>query len=87
MIKNFYSQVKDCDTNNLSNDDLAKFVKNACNTYNETKSTDNKSMQYLHALKILTNFDFTTIDQRHSNLKEPQFDIRIINSYIKLALL
>lgn len=70
LIKNFYSQVKDCDANNLSNDDLAKFVKNACNTYNETKSTNNKSMQYLHTLKILINFDFTAIDQLHSNLKD-----------------
>lgn len=70
LIKNFHSQVKDCDTNNLSNDDLAKFVKNACNTYNEAKSTNDKSMQYFHALKILTNFDFTAIAQRHSNLKD-----------------
>lgn len=70
LIKNFYSQVKECDANNLSNDDLVKFVKNACNTYNETKSTNNKSMQYLHALKILMNFDFTAIDQRHSNFKD-----------------
>lgn len=27
-------------------------------------------MQYLHALKKLTNFDCTAIDQQHSNLKD-----------------
>ncbi|MCC8483334.1 MAG: hypothetical protein LN561_02045, partial [Rickettsia endosymbiont of Labidopullus appendiculatus] len=75
LIKALYDQIKENNVNNLTEEELDQFVKKACD---EAKSTDGFSMKHTHALRILSKFDFSKIDEEYSCIQK-----QLTNSYEK----
>ncbi|WP_238375478.1 hypothetical protein [Rickettsia massiliae] len=63
--KKFLEEFKKNDFNEQE-EQLNKFIKVACK---EAKAPDNIDMQYMQALRIFSEFDFSKIDEKYSNLQ------------------
>lgn len=67
LIKELCNQIKEKNVNSLTTDELDQLVIKACN---EAKSTDGFPMEHTHALRILSKFDFSKINEDYSYIKE-----------------
>lgn len=65
LIKTLYEQIQEKNIDNITTEDLISFVNNA---RNEAKSSDDMPMQYIHALRVLVNFNFKLFDEKYSIL-------------------
>lgn len=67
LIKALYNQIKEKNVNNLTQEELDQFVKNACH---EAKSTESFPVNHIQALRILSKFDFSEINENYSCINE-----------------
>ncbi|XLM34408.1 MAG: hypothetical protein QFX12_03285 [Rickettsia africae] len=65
LLKKFLEEFKKNDFNEQE-EQLNKFIKVACK---EAKAPDNIDIQYMQALRIFSEFDFSKIDEKYSNLQ------------------
>ncbi|BFD46287.1 MAG: hypothetical protein DMENIID0002_09330 [Rickettsia endosymbiont of Sergentomyia squamirostris] len=67
LIKALYDQIKEKNVNNLTQEELDQFVKNACH---EAKSTEGFPVNHIQALRILSKVDFSEINENYSCINE-----------------
>lgn len=65
LLKKFLEEFKKNDFNE-EEEQLNKFIKVACK---EAKTPDNIDMQFMQALRIFSEFDFSKIDEKYSDLQ------------------